>query len=138
LSPGGIVAAVVWDYAEGMEFLREFWSAAAALDPSAAQLDEANRFPICRPEELLRIFDTPGLADVRVAPLVIDTHFMDLNDLWMPFLGGTGPAPTYLSTLAASDRTRLREELARRIPMQSDGSIHLQARAWAVAGRTRS
>ena len=31
--PGGVVAAYVWDYAEGMQMMRHFWDAAGALDP---------------------------------------------------------------------------------------------------------
>nr|BFE72149.1 hypothetical protein GCM10020092_054500 [Actinoplanes digitatis] len=45
--PGGTVAAYVWDYAEGMAMMRHFWDAAVALDPGAAALDEARRFPLC-------------------------------------------------------------------------------------------
>jgi hypothetical protein len=37
--PGGTVTGAVWDYAE-MTFLRRFWDAAVALDPSAEQRDE--------------------------------------------------------------------------------------------------
>jgi len=38
--PGGIIAAYVWDYADGARFLREFWDAAIAIDPEAAVLDQ--------------------------------------------------------------------------------------------------
>jgi ubiquinone/menaquinone biosynthesis C-methylase UbiE len=38
-APGGTVAAYVWDYAEGMEFMRLFWDAAAELDPDTGPLD---------------------------------------------------------------------------------------------------
>jgi ubiquinone/menaquinone biosynthesis C-methylase UbiE len=48
-SLGGTVAAGVWDYAEGMEFLRRFWDAASALDPAARALDEGARFPLLPP-----------------------------------------------------------------------------------------
>ena len=37
-APGGVGAAYVWDYAEGMAMLRLFWDAAVALDPAAAEL----------------------------------------------------------------------------------------------------
>jgi ubiquinone/menaquinone biosynthesis C-methylase UbiE len=43
----GVIAAYVWDYAQGMEMLRYFWDVAIALDPSARELDEGQRFPIC-------------------------------------------------------------------------------------------
>src|SRR5262245_18918760 len=42
--PGGTVAAYVWDYAGGVEFLRYFWDEAVALYPDATALDEARRF----------------------------------------------------------------------------------------------
>ena len=35
--PGGVVAAAVWDYGDGMEMLRAFWDEAVALDPAAAR-----------------------------------------------------------------------------------------------------
>ena len=46
---GSTIAAYVWDYAEGMQMLRVFWDVAVELDPAAADLDEATRFPLCRP-----------------------------------------------------------------------------------------
>ena len=54
--PGGTVAAYVWDYAEGVQFMRRFWDAAIELDPAVRELDEGARFPICRPDALQRTF----------------------------------------------------------------------------------
>jgi ubiquinone/menaquinone biosynthesis C-methylase UbiE len=54
--PGGVIAAYVWDYAEGMQFIRAFWDAAIALDPEAAAHDQARRFPIAAPEPLRAAF----------------------------------------------------------------------------------
>lgn len=134
VASGGCVAAAVWDYADGMEFLRRFWTAAVRLDPSAHALDEANRFPLCGPQPLQAVFESAGLIDVRVAPLDVETHFENLRDFWEPFQGGTGPAPTYLATLSTPQRRRLHAELARTLPIERDDSIRLRARAWAVAG----
>src|SRR3954447_14758469 len=39
LRPGGVAAACVWDFAEGMQMLRHFWDAALVIDPHAP--DEA-------------------------------------------------------------------------------------------------
>jgi SAM-dependent methyltransferase len=135
-SAGGSVAAVVWDYAEGMGFLRHFWTAAVELDRGARALDEGNRFPICRPGPLQAVFDAAGLVDIRIGALDIETHFADLRDFWEPFLGGTGPAPTYLATLSTMQRQRLHAELEQRLPMERNGSLRLRARAWAVTGTT--
>ena len=38
--PGGKVAAHVWDYAGGMEVMRQFWDAAIAVSPHDAKLDQ--------------------------------------------------------------------------------------------------
>src|SRR6476646_9649308 len=40
--PGGVVAAAVWDYGDGMQMLRTFWDTAVALDSDAAPRDERN------------------------------------------------------------------------------------------------
>ncbi len=49
--PGGVVAAAVWDYAEGMQMLRVFWDEAIAFDPSIETHDEGH-MPLQRMGEL--------------------------------------------------------------------------------------
>jgi len=134
LRPGGSVAAYVWDYAGRMELLRCFWEEAAALDPRAVQLDEGRRFPLCQTAALATLFQSAGLLQVETGALEIATDFNGLADYWAPFLQGTGPAPSYVASLEAEHREQLRERLARRLPVQSDGQIRLRARAWAARG----
>lgn len=131
---GGTIAAYVWDYAGKMELMRHFWDAAVEVDPSAAQLDEGARFPLCRPEALDALFVGAGLEDVAVRAIDIPTLFVDFDDYWQPFLGGQGPAPAYCMSRDESARLHLRERLRQRIPTEADGSIALTARAWAVRG----
>jgi SAM-dependent methyltransferase len=133
--PGGIVAGYVWDYASGMQLLRAFFDAAIALDPAMAEHDEGVRFPVTREGRLAVAFAAAGLDDVRQRPIDIPTVFRDFDDLWSPFLRGTGPAPAYVVGLDEPDRTALRERLRASLPSEPDGSIHLTARAWAVRGR---
>jgi SAM-dependent methyltransferase len=133
--PGGVVAVYVWDYVEGMELMRRFWDAAAALDPQAAELDEGRRFPLCRPEALHRLFAQAGLAGIGTRAIEVPTRFREFDDYWTPFLGGQGPAPAYCVALADEVRTALRERLRASLPIRGDGSIQLTARAWAVRGR---
>ena len=114
-APRGVVSACVWDYAGGMEFLRRFWDAARAVDPAARDLDEAVRFPLCRPEALVDLFRAAGLADVRCEPIEIETEFAGFDDYWRPFLGGTGPAPAYVALLDVDRRARV-PELEQRLP----------------------
>ena len=134
LRRGGTVAAYVWDYAEGMEFLRFFWEEAVASDPRAAALDEGRRFPLCRTPALAALFRAAGLAQVETHSLEIPTHFATFDDYWTPFLGGTGPAPSYVASLNPTSRESLKERLRGRLHAGSDGRIQLRARAWAVRG----
>jgi SAM-dependent methyltransferase len=134
LRPGGMVAACVWDYAEGMELLRAFWDTAAETDPRAAALDEGRRFPLCRPPALASLFRSAGLTEVVTQALDIPTRFTSFEDYWTPFLRGTGPAPGYVASLDPQNRESLRERLRLRLHAESDEPIHFQARAWAVRG----
>jgi len=131
---GGILAAYVWDYAGGMEWLRVFWDEATALDPRAAALDEGQRFPLCAAPALAALFRGSGLAQVDTTGLEIPTEFETFDDYWRPFLDGTGPAPSYVVSLDGPSRARLRARLAQRLPAGSGGHIRLRARAWAVRG----
>ncbi|MEA2574382.1 MAG: hypothetical protein QOH93_1680 [Chloroflexia bacterium] len=133
--PNATVAAYVWDYAGEMQLMRHFWDAAVALDPSARSLDEGERFPICKPEALDRLWTEAGLQDVRVQAIDAPTHFHDFDDYWAPFLGGQGPAPSYAMSLDEERRTQLRDYILNHLPIEVDGTIRLIARAWAVAGR---
>jgi SAM-dependent methyltransferase len=136
LRPGGIVSAYVWDYAQGMEFLRVFWDEAAAVDARAAVLDEGSRFPLCSPPALQALFGAAGLAQVETGALEIETPFASFDDYWDPFLRATGPAPAFVALLEPPARDELRERLRRRLPATPTGEIRLRARAWSVRGRS--
>jgi len=129
---GGTIAAYVWDYAGKMELMRYFWDAAVELDPHAAKLDEGVRFPLCRPEALEKLCASAGLEEIAVKAIDITTPFANFADYWEPFLGGQGPAPAYAISLDATARAQLRERIRERLPIESNGSISLIARAWAV------
>ena len=132
--PGGVVAAYVWDYADGMQMMRHFWDAAGALDPSAQELDEGRRFPLCKPEPLTDLFRTGGLEKVEVRAVDVPTVFGDFDDYWSPFLGGQAPAPGYAMSLSEDRRVALREQIRASLPTNSRGEHHFIARAWAIRG----
>ena len=133
--PGGVIAGYVWDYAKGMEMLRRFWDVAIVLDPAARALDEGPRGPITAEDGLARAFASAGLEEVHSRPIDIPTVFTDFDDLWTPFLGGTGPGPAYVVSLTESARDALREQLRASVTPEPNGSIRLMARAWAASGR---
>lgn len=133
-APQGSVAACVWDYSEGMEFLRIFWETAVTLHPQAAPLHEGARFPLCKPDALRNAFLSSGLHSIQLEALSVSTTFESFDDFWSPFLDGPGPAPTYLSSLSGPDRQRLERRLRSVLADFGDYPIKLRARAWAVTG----
>ena len=131
---GGKVAAYVWDYAAGMQMLRHFWDVALEQNRGDSKLDQAERFPLCQPGPLEQLFRRAGLFSVSIRALNVPTVFRDFEDYWRPFLGKQGSAPTYLASLPAEARDRIRDALKARLVAAADGSIAMTARAWAVQG----
>ncbi|MCW5749028.1 MAG: class I SAM-dependent methyltransferase [Alphaproteobacteria bacterium] len=130
---GATIGFYVWDYAGGgVEFMRTFWNAAAALDPAARDLTEDRRFPFCTQEGLTALAARAGLAPVECAAIEAPTVFRDFEDYWRPFTLGAGPAPGYCKALDPAAQRRLREKLHDNLPRRDDGSIHLKTRAWAI------
>lgn len=132
-TPGGTVAAAVWDYGEGMQMLRAFWDAAIGLHPVAGGRDEA-RMPLCRRGELEQLWQSGGLVQIEGQALTIPMVFASFEDYWAPFLGGQGPAGAYLRGLPEAERQTLAETLRRRLLADGDGPVTLHGRAWAVRG----
>ena len=135
---GATVAFFVWDYpGGGLEFVRAFWTAAAALDRNAVDLTEDRRFPFCTPEGLTALARDAGLVPVDSTAIELPTLFKDFEDYWHPFTLGGGPAPGYCKSLDPAARQRLKERLHDSLPRSDDGSIPLRARAWAVKAMVR-
>src|SRR2546425_1878260 len=88
---GGLVAACVWDYGDGMAMLRHLWDAAVALGPSVAPRHEG-RMPLCHPGELGELWRATGLERVREGDIAIDMRFSSFGDFWSPFLTRVGPS----------------------------------------------
>jgi ubiquinone/menaquinone biosynthesis C-methylase UbiE len=132
---GGTVAVYLWDYAGKMDFLRHFWDAAVEIKPAALNLHESKRFPDSNAQALKRLFENAGFVDIETTSIEITTHFRDFDDYWKPFLGGQGPAPSFLLSLDEDEKNKLRNKLKARLPTQLDGSISMVARAWAAKGQ---
>jgi SAM-dependent methyltransferase len=133
---GGLIGFYVWDYpGGGIEFMRAFWTAATQLDTSAADLTEDKRFPFCTLEGLTSTVRDAGLDVLDRTAIEVATVFRDFDDYWQPFTLGAGPAPGYCMSLDPERRERLRQKLHDTLPRQRDGSIRLNARAWAIMAR---
>jgi SAM-dependent methyltransferase len=135
---GGVVAACVWDFAEGMTLLRAFWDAAAATDPQRAREAAAEASPPhCRPDELAAVWSEAELDRVEVGDFVVTADYSGFEDLWAPFPAGAGGSGQYCASLDDAGRETLKRELRRRLGSPS-GPFRLAARAFYVRGTAPS
>ena len=131
----GTVAAYIWDYTGKMDFLRHFWDAAVDIKSETLNLHESKRFPDSSAKALKRLLEKAGFVDIETTSIEIITHFRDFDDYWKPFLGGQGPAPSFVLSLDEDKKNKLQHTLKERLPTEPDGSISMVARAWAVKGQ---
>lgn len=132
--PDGKIGIFLWDYADGMQMLRYFWDAAVELDHNVNDLDEGIRFPLCQEGQLEALVREVGLKQVQTTAIEVETVFQNFDDYWQPFLGNVGPASTYTMSLNQINRQKLEDKLRTSLPIDDNGSISLNARAWAVKG----
>jgi SAM-dependent methyltransferase len=135
LRPGGVAAACVWDFADGMQMLRQFWDAALAIEPAAP--DEARTLRFGREGEIADLFVSAGLADVTETTLQVHSTYASFAELWSGFLAGVGPAGSYCVGLTEQRRAALHDELFRRLGAPA-GAFTLAATARCASGRSRS
>jgi Methylase involved in ubiquinone/menaquinone biosynthesis len=128
------IAAYVWDYADQMQLLRYFWDSAIALNPEVRSLDEGQRSPICYPAALASLFRDAGMGSVEMRAIDVVARFANLDEYWLPFLGGQGTVASYAMSLSEEERRELRACIMSRLPTAADGSIEMLLRAWAVKG----
>jgi len=132
-TPGGVVAACVWDYADGMRLLRAFWDAVAGVDPESADNDEGRLLRYANAEELAALWSDAALGDVSTHALEVEASYEDFDDLWTPFLAGIGPAGAYAASLDPAAQETLREQLREELGNPA-GAFTLTAKAWGVRG----
>jgi SAM-dependent methyltransferase len=125
---GGVVAACVWDLAEGQGPLSLFWDAARELEPDVE--DESQRAGTSQ-GHLAQLFRAAGLREVEDGVLSISVEHPSFEDWWEPFTLGVGPAGSYVAGLDAERQARLRERCRERLPA---APFVLTARAWAARG----
>lgn len=133
LRPGGLAAACVWDFAEGMQMLRLFWDAALDVDPEAP--DEAQTLKFGRQGEIAELFSSAGVGDITETTLTVRSRYVGFEDLWSGFLAGIGPAGSFCVSLADEQRADLRAGLFERLGSPS-GAFTLTAKARCAYGRS--
>jgi SAM-dependent methyltransferase len=126
---GGLVAASVWNYADGVGPLSDFWRAVRDVDPQA--YDES-ALAGARDGHLAELFDRAGLHDIQPSSLSVSSSFATFDEWWEPYLLGVGPAGAYVAGLDANAREVLHAQCAVLLPA---APFEITASAWTVLGR---
>jgi ubiquinone/menaquinone biosynthesis C-methylase UbiE len=124
----GVVAACVWDHAEGRGPLSLFWNAARTLDPDIE--DESQRAG-AREGHLAQLLQEAGLHQIEEATLSVSFEHRSFEDWWEPFTLGVGPAGGYVTGLDPERQAQLRERCREMLPV---APFVLTASAWAARG----
>lgn len=132
LRPGGVAAACVWDFSDGMEMLRLFWEAALAVAPDAP--DEARTLLFGREGEIPELFTGAGFLDVVEGTLTVESVYAGFDELWAGFLQGVGPAGAWLLAQDDARRDAVRAEMFERTG-RPEGALTLSAVARYATGR---
>lgn len=127
--PEGVVAACVWDFAEGGSPLSLFWQVAGELDPESP--GEVAR-PGARRGHLAELFASAGYVGIEEATLTVVGEHPTFEDWWQPYTLGVGPAGSYLATLDSAHRDELSARCRDRLPA---APFSIEATAWAVRAK---
>ncbi|EDX82862.1 Methyltransferase domain family [Synechococcus sp. PCC 7335] len=130
----GVVAAYCWDFGQGLQMLRYLWNSVESMDSAAMELDPVKRYPLACPKQLKALFESVDLRHIEICAIEVPTLFYDFEDYWSPFIRGPGTTQRYVQSLTEKNRLILRNRLKESLPIQSDGKIHLAAKAWAIKG----
>lgn len=126
---GGVVAACVWDFADGGGPLSLFWRAAHDVDPAAPGEDAR---PGTRRGQLVALLREAGLDDVTEGELVVRVRHGTFAEWWEPFTLGVGPAGAYLAGLGDAARDAVQVRCRELLP---EAPFEVAAVAWAAHGR---
>jgi SAM-dependent methyltransferase len=127
-SPGGAVAASVWDHVGERTPLSVFWKAAHELDPD---VEDESGLAGAREGHLAELFASAGLTSVEETTHEASALFASFDDWWEPFTFGVGPAGAYAKALDEPARDRLRARCAELLPV---APFTLDTVAWAARG----
>ena len=127
-SPGGRVAACMWDTAEGMTMMKLYWAAVQAAGSPARGEDGR---PGTREGDIARRLTALGLVDVVDGALEVQASYEGFDDLWDSLSLGVGPVGLHLQAQSESARAGIRDHLRAAL---GDGAFTLSAKAWVAAG----
>jgi SAM-dependent methyltransferase len=135
--PGGVVAATLWDFRDGLPMLSLFRQAAEAVAPEMVlhHRSQSSRREHSTPDDLAALWQSCGLSAIKIATLELPMEFSSFDDYWQPFLGGA--TPTSALAVAVNEQTggALTDLLRNKLTgARSDVGFIIPARAFAIKG----
>ena len=130
VSPGGIVAAYMWDMQSGFPLhpiLEEMRAMGNAL-PRPPQIDAA------RLEAMRDLWTGAGLEAVETREITVQRTFADFDDFWTTKMKAPTLGPA-VAAMAPGDVETLKDRVRGRLPADTEGRITYDARAHAIKGR---
>ena len=124
--PGGMVAACVWDLADGRSPLSTFWEAVHDLDPTA--VDES-WLPGARAHHLVQLAEEAELERPTQSVLTVRVRHSTFEEWWEPYTFGVGPAGDHVAGLDERGRAALR---ARCAELLGPGPFEIVGQAWCM------
>ena len=134
---GGVVAACLWDFRDGLPMFSLLWQAAEAVAPDAVARQRAGTSAKrdFGPGDLDALWRESGLSDTETSTLELAMSFSSFDDYWQPFLAGATPTSRFVAAVDVETGGAFARALAGRIAgTRPDGSFDLPARAFAVKG----
>jgi ubiquinone/menaquinone biosynthesis C-methylase UbiE len=132
------VAVAQWDAAKRARMIGLLTDAiaAAGVEPPTGRPVGPSRERLARDEELRRLLEGAGLADIRVDTVAFVEPMRGTDELWEGVLGGSINTRATVPAQAPDVQQRIREELARLVdPHRRDGGIDVPVSVRIASGR---
>ena len=130
-TPGGLIAAYVWDMPGGgfpYALVRE------ELRGLGIELSTEPRPDVSSLDALRRLWAAESFEYAQTREITVERTFADFEDYWTTIQGGPSFAPVF-KAMTPADREKLKARLRGRLPAGPGGKITCSARAHAVKGR---
>jgi len=131
VTPGGIVAAYIWDFVNGgtpTGAIQTEMRAFGLTPPSPPSVDAS------RMESLRQLWAGAGLEKIETRKIEVARTFGDFEDFWATTLTSPNLGPP-IAGLASADVERLKVGVQQRVPPDSAGRVTYNAWANAIVGR---
>lgn len=129
--PGGSVSAYAWDMPGGGF---PYALLQTALRESGVDVPVPPSAEVSSMASLTALWTAAGLEDVGTHSITVERTFADFDDYWTTVQGGPSVSGA-LASLGLDVAAAFQAAVRARLPVASDGSITISARANAIKGR---